>query len=111
MSDLISRETTLNVLKERYCEGCTYYGVRCKSVLAGNCPIYNVIIAVDAVQAVDAEIVRHGKWILAQGMRPPEYRNKKCCSVCGGFAMHDFMGRERLSFFCPSCGAKMDLEE
>lgn len=57
--DLINRDVVLSVLKERYCEGCTYYGVRCKSVLSGNCPIYNAIIAVGAVPAVDAEPVRH----------------------------------------------------
>ena len=105
MSDLISREAALSAIKS-YCDGCdNYNGVRC-----GSCYIDSAIIAVDAVPAVDAEPVRHGKWIPVQGMRPPEYRNKKCCSVCGGFAMHDFMGRERLSFFCPRCGAKMDAD-
>lgn len=101
MSDLISRETTLNVLKERYCEGCTYYGVRCKSVLAGNCPIYNVIIAVDAVQAVDAEIVRHGKWKSMGDCGVTE------CSACE-WNTEEYVGDYK---YCPCCGAKMDADE
>lgn len=109
--DLISREVTLNILKERYCEGCTYYGVRCKSVLNGNCPIYNAIIAVDAVPAVDAEPVRHGKWTNVCEMLPPEYHDKKRCSVCANFSLHDRLGRVRTSYYCPTCGAKMDADE
>lgn len=98
--DLISREATRNVLKERYCEGCTYYGVKCKSVLSGNCPIYNAIIAVDAVPAVDAEPVRHGRWIdLREGSKDVP----KCkCSECG----YVRIGLE--TNYCPICGAKMD---
>lgn len=65
----------------------------------------------DDAPSVDAEPVRHGKWVEVHGMMPPEHVGRKRCSVCGRFALHDFMGRERLSFFCPSCGAKMDLEE
>lgn len=65
----------------------------------------------DDAPSVDTEPVRHGKWVEVHGMMPPEHVGRKRCSVCGRFALHDFMGRERLSFFCPSCGAKMDLED
>lgn len=58
--------------------------------------------------AVGAEPVRHGKWIKASGMLPPEYHNKKHCSVCGNFALHDRLGREQPSNYCPNCGAKIE---
>lgn len=48
---------------------------------------------------VDAELVRHGKWIPI-----PEYENKRC-SVCRT-VFSDFT----LGYYCPKCGAKMDLK-
>lgn len=62
----------------------------------------------EAIARIGAlEPVRHGKWMTADGMLPPEYHGKKCCSVCAEFALHDRFGRERLSWYCPHCGAKM----
>lgn len=62
----------------------------------------------EAIARIGAlEPVRHGKWIDADGMLPPEYHGKKYCSVCTEFALHDRFGRERLSWFCPFCGAMM----
>lgn len=60
--------------------------------------------------AVDAEPVRHGKWLKPSRMLPPEYLDNKRCSVCANFALNDRLGRVRLSNYCPSCGAKMDNE-
>ena len=57
--------------------------------------------------AVDAEPVRHGKWLKPSGMLPPECHDKKRCSVCANFALHDRLGRVRPSNYCPNCGAKM----
>ena len=112
MSDLISREATVNALKERYCDGCTYYGVRCKSVLSENCPIYNAIIAVDAVPAIDAEPVRHGYWIPCAGKSHIWY-----CSECGEKINYNQVRRtykkkpvHEVNRWCRSCGAKMDAD-
>ena len=106
MSDLISREAALDAIKS-YCNGCdNYSGVRCSS-----CMIDYAIIAVDAVPAVDAEPVRHGKWMKVCEMLPPEYHDNKRCSVCANFALHDRLGRVRMSRYCPNCSAKMDLED
>lgn len=66
---------------------------------------------VQALPAVDAELVRRGKWVAEDGMMPPEYHGKKRCSICAHFAMHDLYGRERLSRYCPNCGAKMEGAE
>jgi hypothetical protein len=63
----------------------------------------------EAIARIGAlEPVRHGKWIAADGMLPPGYRGKKYCSVCFEFALHDCFGRERLSWYCPFCGAIME---
>lgn len=62
----------------------------------------------EAIARIGAlEPVRYGKWMTADGMLPPEYHGKKYCSVCTEFALHDRFGRERLSWFCPFCGAMM----
>lgn len=96
MSDLISREAALNAIKS-YCDGCdNYNGVRCSS-----CYIDSAIIAVDAVLAVDAEPVRHGRWVYNDDDIMPY----KSCSLCGCEAF-DLHGAN----YCPYCGAKMEGE-
>ena len=56
----------------------------------------------------EAVLVLHGRWVKAHGMMPPEYHHRKQCSMCGGWALQDYFGRERMSHYCPNCGAKMD---
>ena len=54
---------------------------------------------VDLQPTIDAEPVRHGKWIeypIADGMNQ--------CSVCGVLRFGD-------SNYCPNCGARMDEHE
>ena len=94
MNDLISRKALLDVMPK-------------------NDFLLSSIVRKDIVDApaVNAEPVRHGKWIDADGMLPPEYHGKKYCSVCLEFALYDRFGRERLSQYCPFCGAKMDDQE
>lgn len=62
---------------------------------------------IENAPAVDAEPVRHGKWMNVCEMLPPEYYDNKRCSVCSNFALHDRLGRVRMSCYCPNCGAKM----
>lgn len=66
---------------------------------------------VRALPAVDAEPVRHGRWVAEDDMLPPEYHGKKRCSICAQFALHDLYGRERLSLYCPNSGVKMDGDD
>ena len=100
MSDLISREAALDAIKS-YCSNCdNYSGVRCSS-----CMIDYAIIAVDAVPAVDAEPVRHGKWIKGGYVCGD---NEWKCSVCGET---EWTGSADWTKFCMYCGAKMDLED
>ena len=61
---------------------------------------------------IDAAPVVHGKWVMMGGMKPPEYHHHHQCSVCESYApmRMPYGTREVLSPFCPTCGAKMDLE-
>ena len=55
-----------------------------------------VINIVDAQRVVDAEPVRHGRWL------PPVVGKSGCtCSQCFSQVDNDFN-------YCPNCGAKMD---
>lgn len=65
---------------------------------------------IDAQPTIDAEPVRHGKWVpkyiricgqdWASGMK---------CSECGEDALNA-EGEEFLTDYCPACGARMDKE-
>lgn len=50
--------------------------------------------------AVDAEPVRHGRWI-------HDINNLYGCSECRG---RETMSHRNLKKYCPNCGAKMDKE-
>ena len=50
---------------------------------------------------IDAEPVRHGRWV-------HDINNMYGCSECGA---RETMSPKKLKNYCPSCGAKMDLEE
>ena len=73
--------------------------------------MHEIADRIDEQPTISAVPVVHGRWVKANGMMPPEYHGRKCCSVCDAFALSDFYGRERLSDFCPNCGAKMDAKE
>lgn len=54
---------------------------------------------IDDAPTVDAEPVRHGRWIKRDIV--PDYMWKYCCSCCHSDG-------ERRYNYCPHCGAKMD---
>lgn len=56
---------------------------------------------------IEAEPVRHGRWVEIKGMAPPEYHGKHRCSICYARALERKF-HEELSEHCPNCGAKMD---
>lgn len=70
--------------------------------------LWNIL---DNMPTIDAVPVMHGQWVSAHEMMPPEYHHRKQCSMCGRWALQDYLGREHLSHYCPNCGAKMDLED
>ena len=51
---------------------------------------------------VDAEHVRHGRWIINGRLWE--------CSICGETSNNTCMGEPRANY-CPNCGAKMDGEK
>lgn len=56
---------------------------------------------------VDAEIVKHGKWISgAEDFTCRNYKYECSCCECY-FNLSDGDGDY---YYCPNCGAKMDLE-
>ncbi len=68
-----------------------------------------VISVIENAPIIDAEPVRHGKWLHSYKCRtylePPEEVCK--CSKCG----FDYGYEAEPYNFCPNCGAKMDLGE
>ena len=65
--------------------------------------------AVENAPAVDAEPVRHGRWIDMQEDEITE--GMWHCSVCGSDRYFDILSPlECGCHYCPNCGAKMDAE-
>ena len=64
-------------------------------------------------QSIDAEPIRHGKWIKMTGMMPPEFHGHYECSECGWHlaGIRDTKNHEENFSYCPNCGAKMDKGE
>ena len=75
MGDLISRKALI----ERYGEPC-----------------HSFIDVIETMPAIDAEPVRHSKWVC----RTPGVFS---CGMCKGLAIGN-----RPTYYCPDCGAKMD---
>lgn len=63
---------------------------------------------IDEAPIIDAEPVRHGKWIQIWE-NPNDSNNVLCsCSVCG---KNNNWYKNILHPYCPECGAKMDLND
>lgn len=61
----------------------------------------------DAPTITPESLVVHGKWEKSE-IPCEEFR----CSICGGAAWYYDVGKNiAKSRYCPTCGAKMDLEE
>lgn len=112
--DLISREALIKELEQRHLDDvfikCGLPPMRkmsleCNRALKTQGDAIRDVI--NGLPAVDAEPVRHGKWMNVCEILPPEYHDKKRCSVCANFSLHDRLGRVRTSCYCPNCGAKM----
>lgn len=94
-NDLISRSAL--------CEEYEDYLLICES--GGLNTAHEMLEAAREFPAVDAEAVRHGKWI-AENIRKKSYLRQ--CSVCNKIAY--FCGTGCSYNYCPNCGAKMDAE-
>lgn len=65
----------------------------------------NIKTIVNSLPTVDAEPVRHGKWIIWDEIIAGIYHTVSECSECGFTT--DKMSREEMPY-CPNCGARMD---
>lgn len=109
--DLISREALLKELKQRHLDDVF--------INRGLPPLYKMSLecnraletqgdairdVINGLPAVDAEPVRHGKWIKGGYVCGD---NEWKCSVCGET---EWRGSADWMKFCMYCGAKMDEE-
>ena len=115
MSDLISREALISEIKRVYCTGCNdYHGVRCRA-----CGTGDALDMVEDAPAVDAEPVRHAKWVWdndaidwnlgAWVCSECRHRNENIHAgmpgINGGVWSNPYIWSG--SNYCPNCGAKM----
>lgn len=67
-----------------------------------------IIEVIEDMDTVDAEPVRHGRWIHGWTFMPlPKGVIWANCSLCD----MDYNGPDDKANYCPNCGAKMDLED
>lgn len=65
--------------------------------------------AIENASTIDAEPVQHGRWIDMQEDDATEGMWR--CSACGSDQYFDIMTPvECGAYYCPNCGAKMDVE-
>ena len=100
---LIDADALVKEIKRVYCTGCNdYHGIRCKA-----CATDDALDMVEDALTIDAEPVRHGRWIDMQEDDATEGMWR--CSICGDDRYFDIMTpAECGSFYCPNCGARMD---
>ena len=66
---------------------------------------------VDAAPTIEAEPVKHGRWIMRGGwLRCSECDEKTLCKRIGGTGGFSYELEQVRSKRCPNCGAKMDEE-
>ena len=61
-------------------------------------------IGIGKTPTVDAVEVVHGEWVRNEDDECYWYT----CSECAEYPMRDRWGEEKLTDYCPNCGAKMD---
>ena len=93
MSDLISRKAAIDIMQA---EGDVAQG-------ASRAVFYRAARMLELLPAMDAEPVRHGKWINAGHDAFTQYRRcSSCARILANAPAYDY---------CPGCGAKMDGDE
>lgn len=106
MARLIDADALLNNVLDisPYCGHCDGYGF---------VQLEMIIDAVKEAPTIEAEPVKHGRWETVQD--PEEIVKDFSCSVCEemlcDFDTYACYPGENCYYYCPNCGAKMDLEE
>ena len=111
MTEYIEREALIRRIKEIHCAECdSYHGVRCRA-----CWVDDTLDYIDSEPAADVAEVVFARWEEADWR---EYDAQSCetirypkaaivCTNCRCAFKKDALWKRN---FCPSCGAKMDLE-
>lgn len=84
-----------DALKKKYCDCCAV-GTDC---MGSRCKIYEARCLIAELPKIEAEPVRHGRWI-------DNGEDKFICSACKGY-VYRWFGK---SDFCPRCSADMREE-
>lgn len=86
----MTREEAISVLQDKSHFDTSVYGYEAIDV---------------AIEALQAEPVKHGKWTVDEKHTEEIYTNPVYCSVCGKDVVIDY---GEYAPYCPNCGAKMD---
>lgn len=104
---LIDADAERERLKKGYCEECTrkgnygIFGAACTP-----CWVKDAIEEFDNAQGVEAEPVRHGRWIFKKGDNKSTVDGWICTNCKYGF--HTKVPYFEAFMYCPMCGARMD---
>lgn len=112
--DCISREAAIEKIREE--AGCVECDGSSSALCVCNvCDVYNAIRQIKSLPAADVEPVRHGRWECVYDDNTGE--TDITCSHCkntrtvnGCFVSTNGQSCYFEDDYCPSCGAKMDLE-
>ena len=87
-----------DALKLSHCKECTLYPDKC---LGDDCD-WGSIAHINMMPTVEAEPVRHGKWIYGENL--DGFDGYRCSHCMTHFAVDDVSDYH----YCPNCGSKMD---
>ncbi len=90
---LIDANALIKKIEGTHCKGCNNYnGVMCRA-----CEWMDAMDYIEDAPTVDAQLVKHGEWIVPKNDDEQPY-----CSVCNWHAYGDLF-----TDYCPGCGAYM----
>lgn len=101
MADLIEREAVMKALQTIH----THDGME----ISSDVDYVEACSAIYNIPAVDAEPVRHGRWVEKEVYDGDVYYD---CSACGeSWVLLDGNPADNGMDYCPHCGARMGMEE
>ena len=90
---LIDGNAIVKTIESVHCKDCNNYnGVMCRA-----CEWMDAMDYIEDAPTVDAQLVKHGEWIVPKNDDEQPY-----CSVCNWHAYGDLF-----TDYCPGCGAYM----
>ena len=98
MPELIDRDALI----QNYCGACANKEFCAEE----SCPYYEIRRRIEAAPTIEAEPVRHGRWILLPNRTAPSKLFR--CSECENVTEHKHFSRNGYYSYCKDCGARMD---